>query len=32
MYGKFNENELRRLADQAGVPYVGPRRPDESAA
>jgi predicted transcriptional regulator len=31
-YGKFDENELRRLADQAGVPYVGPGRPDESAA
>ena len=31
-YGKFDENELRRLAGQAGVPYVGSGRPDESAA
>jgi hypothetical protein len=31
-YGNFDENELRRLADEAGVLYVGPGRSDESAA
>jgi hypothetical protein len=31
-YGNFDENELRRLAADAGVPYVGPGRPGEAAA
>ena len=31
-HGQFNENELRELAVDAGVPYVGPGRADDSAA
>lgn len=31
-HGEFDENELRTLAVDAGVPYVGPGRTDESAA
>jgi predicted transcriptional regulator len=30
--GEFDENELRALAADAGVPYVGPGRTGESAA
>lgn len=31
-HGEFDENELRKLATEAGVPYVGPGRVDDSAA
>jgi predicted transcriptional regulator len=31
-YGEFDENELRLLAADAGVPYVGPGRANDSAA
>lgn len=31
-HGEFDENELRALAAEAGVPYVGPGRYGESAA
>jgi predicted transcriptional regulator len=31
-HGEFDENELRGLATEAGVPYVGPGRVDDSAA
>jgi hypothetical protein len=31
-HGEFDETELRALAADAGVPYVGPGRTDESAA
>jgi predicted transcriptional regulator len=30
--GEFDEDELRVLAVDAGVPYVGPGRADDSAA
>jgi predicted transcriptional regulator len=30
--GEFSEDELRLLAAEAGVPYVGPGRAGESAA
>jgi predicted transcriptional regulator len=31
-HGQFEESELRALAAEAGVPYVGPGRADDSAA
>jgi predicted transcriptional regulator len=31
-HGAFDEDELRALAADAGVPYVGPGRADEPAA
>lgn len=31
-HGEFDEDELRALAADAGVPYVGPGRADEPAA
>jgi hypothetical protein len=31
-YGEFDENELRVLAADAGVPYVRPGRANDSAA
>ena len=31
-HGEFDENELRALAADAGVPYVGRGRPGDSAA
>jgi hypothetical protein len=31
-YGVFGEDELRRLAEQAGVPYLAPGRTEEPAA
>jgi len=31
-HGEFDENELRGLATEAGIPYVGPGRVYDSAA
>lgn len=31
-HGTFDEDELRAIAESAGVPYVGPGRTSDSAA
>lgn len=32
VHGRFDEDELRALAAEAGVPYLGPGRTDDPAA